>query len=122
MTTLTEAVHAAAFIVSESDDGHLSRDQVTIDSGVTVNVGTVLGQKTVGGRFVPLNPAATDGSQNASAIAIYPAVVGAGATARIAVIARVAEVRAADLDWGAATAAQIAAATAQLAALNIILR
>ncbi len=76
-----------------------------------------------GEQFEAWNPAATDGSQNASAIALYPATTAAGATQRIAALRRDGTARASDLTWnGSATAAQIAFATQQLAAKNIILR
>jgi hypothetical protein len=76
-----------------------------------------------GEQFEAWNPANTDGSQSAIAIAMYPATTGAGQTARIAAVRRDATVRASDLTWnGSATAAQIAYATQQLAAKNIILR
>lgn len=72
--------------------------------------------------FEVLDPAATDGSQIPAGIAIYPATTGAGETAEIAIIARDAEVRAADLAWPTINAAPKAAAIEYLAALGIILR
>lgn len=71
----------------------------------------------------PVNAAATDGSQFADAIAIYPAVTGVGETARIAGLRRKSEVRATDLEWpSGSTPAQIAQWTHQLAKRGIITR
>ncbi len=47
MTTLTEGTHAGEFIVSECDEGMLSRDTVTIEAGSgVITAGMVLGKKT----------------------------------------------------------------------------
>ena len=47
MTTLTEGTHAGEFIVSECDEGMLSRDTVTIEAGSgVIAAGMVLGKKT----------------------------------------------------------------------------
>lgn len=70
------------------------------------------------GLAVAVNPAATDGSQIAAAIAYDGVVTGASENAKIAVIARQAEVDAALLDFGTLNSGQIIAAKAQLAALN----
>lgn len=69
------------------------------------------------------SPSATDGSQIAVAVALYPAVTGAGQTAKIAAMRREGAVRAADLTWASgATANQIAEGAQQLARKNIVLR
>ena len=66
-------------------------------------------------QFEAWNPAATDGSQIAVAIAGYPTVTGAGVTTKITAITRRAEVRLTDLTFnGSATNAQIAEAVVQL--------
>lgn len=49
MTVLTEKQHTGAFILSEDDDGRLSRDNIVIASGAgSLLDGTVLGKITVG--------------------------------------------------------------------------
>lgn len=73
-------------------------------------------------QYVLLNPSATDGSQNAAAIALFGVVTGASQTAKITAITRQAEVKSGMLGWNGATTPQIAAATLQLAALGIIVR
>ena len=92
-----------------------------VGDGFAITVTRPFGE--AGEQFEAWNPAATDGSQNAVAIALYPAVTGAGVTARIAALRRDGTARASDLTWnGSASAAQIAYATQQLAAKNIVLR
>ena len=74
-------------------------------------------------QYAAWNPAATDGSQIAVAVAAYPAVTGAGQTAKVMAITRRAEVRQSDLTFnGSATAAQIAEAVVQLDARGITCR
>jgi hypothetical protein len=74
-------------------------------------------------QFEAWSPTATNGSQTAVAVAMYPATTGAGQTAKIAAVRRDAVVRASDLTWNSsATANQIAEATNQLARAKIILR
>lgn len=77
-------------------------------------------------QFEPLNPAATDGTQFAAAVLVHPIdslEVSAGTTVQKTVLRRQSQVTAADLTWPAGiTAAQLAAATEQLAARGIILR
>jgi hypothetical protein len=76
-----------------------------------------------GEQFEAWSPSATDGSQVAVAVAMYPVVTGAGQTAKIAAARRDCALRAADLTWASgATAAQIAEATQSLARHGIILR
>lgn len=68
------------------------------------------------------SPSATDGSQTACAIALYP-LTTTSATAKITAITRAAEIRASDLTWASgATTAQINEATNQLLAAGIVLR
>lgn len=44
MTTLTEQRHAGEFLVSECDEGFISREAITVLSGQNLVVGTVLGR------------------------------------------------------------------------------
>jgi hypothetical protein len=84
----------------------------------------VLRHVGVDDQWAPLNLSATDGTQIAAGIALYPVVTPAsGQPNRITAIVRNAEMRAADLTWPTgATAAQIAEATNQLLKQNIVLR
>jgi hypothetical protein len=70
-----------------------------------------------------LNPTATDGTQNAAAVAIYGATTDGSTTVQIAAITRIAELIGPTLTWPAGiTAAQKAEATLQLRKQNIIIR
>jgi hypothetical protein len=71
--------------------------------------------------YAALNPAATDGTQNAFAVAGYP-VTTVSSTAQITAITRNAEVRLADLSWPSITAAQKAEAIEQLRQRAIVCR
>lgn len=73
--------------------------------------------------YEALNLAAVDGSQVAAAIAIYPAVTGAGQTASVAVLVRDAEFRLSDIAFPAGvTAAQQAEVLVQLRKRGLIAR
>jgi Bacteriophage lambda head decoration protein D len=122
MTTVkTEGKHAAEFVLSEAN-GDRSRENANVGASQTIAVGAVLGKLTTGGNYVPLAPAASDGSQTPAGIALYPLVTAAGESGKIAVIARDAEVNGKLLGWGGATAPQITAAIASLALAGIIVR
>lgn len=74
-------------------------------------------------RYLAWDPAATDGSQEAAAIADYPVVTGSGVTAQIAATVRHAEVRQADLTFHASiTTAQLDEAIEELKRRLIIMR
>lgn len=74
------------------------------------------------GQFTPLTPAASDGTQTPAGI-LHGSHTLAGATQQATAITRYAEVKSPQITWPAnATPLQIAAWTAQLATLGIILR
>lgn len=87
-------------------------------AGDKINVKVTIGQF----EHAALNPAATDGSQNAVAVALYPCVTGATQGA-VAGVTRDAEVTGAILTWPAGiAAADLAVGTAQLASRSIVVR
>jgi opacity protein-like surface antigen len=66
MIVLDENPHDGNFILSEDDEGRLSRDNVIIASGAgSLQPGTVLGKLTASGKFVPSPATAADGSETA---------------------------------------------------------
>lgn len=72
---------------------------------------------------VPYDPAGTDGSEKAAAVAIYPATTGVGETIKIAALVRDCEVNGKVLSWPEGISdADKAAAIADLAAAGIIVR
>lgn len=122
MTTLTEARHPCAPIVSEAP-GYRSRSTAKHPAGVEIRVGMVLGKLNDGTGYVPLAPAAADGSQKAAAVALYPLAAAATGPRQTAVFDMDGELRDADLEWPAGiSGADKSTAIAQLLALGIKLR
>ena len=118
---ILEGKHRGEYLVSEAN-GSQSRETVTFAQGAAkVSACTVMGLVTATGKYVPLVPGAGDGSQNAAGISYGNVDVTTGDKPGV-ITARNTEVNASDLVWGTATAAQIAAAKLQLAALGIICR
>jgi hypothetical protein len=114
--SFTEGKHPGEFILTE-EDGHLSRDNVTIAESQTIIPGTILVSGAGG------HAAYAAGGGAASGIAIYGATTGAGETTQIAAITRVAEVNGKCLAWPAdITQDQMEAAAALLAANHIVVR
>ena len=117
-----ERFHTASYLVSEAQ-GYRSREQVIIATGSgELKAGAVLGKVTASGKYAPLDPDATDGSEDAAAI-LYEPCDATGADVRRAVTARDAEVVAELLVFADGTTdPEKTAALASLAALGIIAR
>jgi Bacteriophage lambda head decoration protein D len=120
---LEQGKNTAEFLVSEAP-GTQSRDTVTVTvpASTTLNPGTVLGKIAASGKYVPYDDAASDGREDAAGI-LYGALVNdtlAGADYDGVVINWSAEVREADLEFGAGVDEDKAAA--DLGALGIKLR
>jgi hypothetical protein len=119
--SFTEGRHPCEFILNE-EEGHISRDNVTIAESQTIEPGEIIvigaGGYTAyaaGG----LAPTPTTGI----GIALYSAVTAAGETTQIAALVRLAEVNGNKLAWPAGiTATQITAAAALLEANMVIVR
>ena len=123
MSTLTEGRYAAEFLLSEGN-GNISREVVTVVSGAgALKAGTVLGKVTASGKYKAAAADATDGSEDAIAIALYD-VDATSADAAVAVIARNAEVNGKILSYHASvnTDAEKPACAASLATAGIIVR
>ncbi len=110
-------------IVKDEGRNRFSRDTDILSSGSgKVVTGTVLGKLTNGGKFKPLAPDATDGTQIAAAIILQHADATA-VDQEVVNLKRRAQVVLQNLVWpGAITAAQKQTALDQLAALGIIAR
>lgn len=119
-TSFTEGNYAAEFLITEGPNTY-SRDPVTVISGQTLAAGSVLGQITASGKVTLIAPAASDGSQTAFGILLAPVDASAADKPGTAIV-RLAEVEAAKLAWGGATAPQIVTATATLKTLGLIAR
>lgn len=71
MTVFTEFQHPGAFILSEDDDGLLSRDNATLAAGSGILPdGAVLGRVTASGKLTKCAKTSTDGSQTPAAFLI----------------------------------------------------
>jgi hypothetical protein len=100
-----------------------SRDAATIAAGQNLQLGTVLGRKTADGKLYALAPAATDGTEVASAVLAVDTDATLIDRDDAVVVARHAIVARGALIWPAGiTAPQKAAAEAQLVALGILVR
>lgn len=121
-TSYTEGKYAGEYIASEAN-GEYSRDTGTlIQQAAIVAAGTILGAITASGKLTPLNLAANDGSQTAVKI-LYSNVDATTGDKIVTVTSRQTEVNGAEITYPAgATAPQIAAINAQLAAATIIVR
>lgn len=123
MTVFNEGRHPGEFLLTEAS-GNRSRENITIAAGAGVIApGTVLGKVTASGKYIASAIGASDGSQAASAIALY----GCDATSAdqsIAAIARDAEVKKDVLTYHADRdqPAEKSAANTELGALGIIVR
>lgn len=119
---LTEKTHAGGFLLSELA-GHGSRDNVTLDDSVAVQLedGTVLGKITSGGNYAKYDQQASDGTQTAVAI-LYGRALVTGADQAICVINKDAEVNGDELVWPDGSPTDITAGVADLLALGIKVR
>ena len=121
MTTLTETTHPGGFLVWEAFRDY-TRETVTVAAGV-LDPGTVLGRITASGKYAAHDPAATDGTETATAVLWGKADASAGDVAAVALIRGPAIVNRHDLVFaGAPTEPEIAAAHAALLAAGILVR
>lgn len=123
MSVLTETNHAGGFLVWEVLRDY-TRDTVTIASGAgKLEAGTVLGKLSSGGKYTPLSPGASNGSQTAAGI-LWASVDATSEDATGVILLRGPAIvnRSEVLFASTATEAQVASATTTLAALGILLR
>ena len=122
MPTLTQAPHLGDLLKYEAPNLY-SREQATVAAGQNLPLGAVVGRVTATGKLAALDPSATDGTEVAAGVlcnAVDATLIDredAILIARHAIVARGA------LVWPAGiTAAQKAAAIAQLVARGILVR
>jgi Bacteriophage lambda head decoration protein D len=117
--------HSRSFILYEGSGG-FSRDRIAVAPNQALVAGHVVGKvrREDGTEEVTLlQLKATDGSQIAAGIVIYPVTTDASPTDRAEVLIGHAEVNSSDLTWPAGmTAAQQKAAIKQLATTGIVVR
>lgn len=85
-----EPVHAGEFLLSEGA-GKISREAINVVAGPAVMAGQVLGMVAATGEFAPYNPAAEDGSENATCI-LFASLGESDVTRRGRAVVRLAEV------------------------------
>lgn len=122
MAATSESNRNLEFLLIEAN-GTLSREQITVVSGAgALGAGTVLGKITASGKYTAYDDDNVDGSETAAAILLYDADA-TSADVEAAVIVRDAEVKADKIVWAATNdATDITNGTADLVALNIIIR
>lgn len=102
MSVLDEGKYPGEFLLAEMP-GTISRDDVTVTvpADTTLNPGTVLGQVSATGKYVPFDDAASDGREDAAGVLfgklVNDTVAPVDETA--AIVNWSAEVRSADLEW-----------------------
>ncbi|MBF0115475.1 MAG: head decoration protein [Magnetococcales bacterium] len=120
MAVITEANNLGDLLKYEADLFY-SRDEVVLASGQNLALGAVVGIKGSDGKVRALAPAATDGTEVAAGVMLFP--VAASTDTQTVIVARHAIVADTALVWPAnITAPQKSAAISQLKGLGIIIR
>ena len=118
MTTFTEGLHDGGFLISEAN-GTRSRKQITLEAtGGAVVAGTVLGQIAANSKYIPLDPADTQGADAAAGI-LFETVDATADVVTVAIV-RDAEVNNAELTWPDDNSSAEANGIEALAALGIV--
>lgn len=121
MTTFTdEGKRAGSFIMSEAA-GKRSRENIVLASGQNLGAGAVVGKISSGGKYAEYNNGASDGTQSAVGILIYPTDASLADTPA-SIITRDAEVNLYQINWGSESGSDLAAGVVELAARGIICR
>lgn len=121
-TTTPEPVMNGSFMFGDFDNNKDSEQIVLDPTTVNLPAGTQLGKITATGRYVPVNPAATDGSQNWAGTLFARRTIST-VTQRATAVVRKAGIVGTMLTYiNAVTAAQRAAIEAQMAAAMVIVR
>ncbi|WP_406603963.1 head decoration protein [Bartonella gliris] len=79
-------------------DPDMSNEEVVFASGAFIEAGTVMGKVTETEKYIPLNPAASDGSQTPAGIS-FATVDATEADQRAVITARLCTVKASELLW-----------------------
>lgn len=119
----TFSLRTVSDIVKDEAENRFSRDEETLASGsCIVAIGTVLGKVTASGKYKPLAPGASDGTQNAAAV-ILETADATSADQTVVTLKRHAQVVSQNLVWPAGiTGNQKSNAIAELEAIGIVAR
>ncbi|WP_194284828.1 MULTISPECIES: head decoration protein [unclassified Bartonella] len=96
MNIIYEDVRNGAYLGLYDPD--MSNEEVIFASGAFIEAGTVMGQITASEKYIPLNPAASDGSQTPAGIS-FATVDATDADQRAVITARLCTVKASELLW-----------------------
>lgn len=122
MSVLTNELTLGDLLKYEEESLY-SRDQVTVAAGQNLRIGTVLGRVDANGMVKALDPAATDGTQIATAVLLQSVDATTGDKSSGIAVTRQAIVAHHALVWPASiTAEEKATATAQLETVGILVR
>ena len=123
MPITTHSYKVDSDVVKTEGRNRYSRDEATLLAGSgPVECGAVLGKVTASGKFKPLAPTATDGSQTAAAV-ILETTLANTADQTVVILSRHAEIVLQALVWPAGiTNTQKTAAIAQLQSQGIVAR
>lgn len=117
----TDGMGDGAYLIGNFDNNRTNVQGMLAAKATEYKAGTVLGKITSTGVFTPLNPAASDGSQNFAGINYSRRPANASAAQRGAITVREATLNSNLLVWEITVSApQKAAAEAQMAAAGVI--
>lgn len=122
MPAITEELYLGDLLKYEAPNLY-SRDQVTVASGQTLSLGTVIGMVTASGKVKQIDPSASDGSQYAAGVLMQPCDATLIDRDDALMIARHAIVADHALSWPAViTASEKQSAILQMKSLGILIR
>jgi hypothetical protein len=123
MTVLTQPPSMGDVLKYEVNPNY-TRDTITLSSGRTYPVGSVLGRITVNGKYILASDGGSDGAETAAAVLLYPVDATLADALGIVVTRGPAIVSRAGLAYDATVddAAKITTKITELAALGIIAR
>ena len=121
-TVLAEPINLGDVLLYEEENFYYSRDEITIAAPEVIAIGQVLGQIIESGEYAALDFTATDGTENAAAIAVRNINAALSAVETVG-ITRHAIVKADGLVWPVEmTTQEHELAIAQLKANGILVR
>jgi len=120
--TIMEPVQNGSFMFGDFDNNKDSEQVVLAATAVPLPAGTQLGKITTSGLYVPVNPAANDGSQNWAGTLFARRGISTVTQRATAVVRRVGIVGTMLTYLNTVTAPQRAAIEAQMAAAGVIVR
>ena len=123
MSAINQALNLGDLLKYEDDCLNFSRDQVTVASGQNLDQGVVVGLETLTGKYKVLDPAATNGTEVARGVLLFPVDATLIDKSDGVILARHGIVASSAVVWPAGiTTEQKAAAIAALELRGILIR